>query len=170
MDVCHLWLRSYANALYSKPSLHLGPNSFQFLRFLTFTSSRIWPRQKRRHHNNVIGWELGILGTTHAVVLGFMLYTVWTEMNAADIDISDEANAITNIHLLAEDLPSPQREQIAFCRLFGAEAAWLHAIHVFCFSLLVVIIVVAIADIDRLFQGSVQVSDSRRCSGRHASD
>lgn len=215
---------------------------------------RIWPRQRRRQHNNVIGWELGILGTTYAVVLGFMLYTVWTEKNAADVNISDEANAITDIHRLAEHLPSPQREQlkkaardyvhvvldedwpsmrqghvdqlqshfnnrdiwrilatvepitmrqntaldhslyeiatlaqhrrtrylecesslpailwwvltfgclltIASCCLFGAESAWLHGIQVFCFSLLVAVILVAIADIDRPFQGSVQVSD-----------
>jgi Protein of unknown function (DUF4239) len=215
---------------------------------------RVWSREKRRRHNNVIGWELGITGTTYAVMLGFMLYTVWSDMGAADLNATQEANAITNIHRLAEDLPSPQREQlktaarayvhsvieedwpamergqleelkshtnnrdiwrilatvkpttpeqlvaldhsfyevsalaehrrvrylecesrlptilwlvlifgclvtIASCCLFGSSETWLHSTQVFCFSLLVAVILTAIADIDEPFKGSVRISD-----------
>ena len=38
--------------------------------------NRVWPREKRRQYNDLIGWQLSILGTTYAVILGFMLYTV----------------------------------------------------------------------------------------------
>jgi hypothetical protein len=223
---------------------------------LAFRSAldRLWPREKRTQHNNIIGWELGILGTTYAVVLGFMLYTVWTNYGAAEVNVDEEANAITNIHRLAEGLPPPQREQImkaardyanavinedwpamnrgrvdqltshannrdiwrilagvdpltprqfialdhclsqisalaehrrirylecesslppilwwvlvfgcllttASCCLFGGASARLHMIQVFCFSLLVSTVLVAIAAIDRPFKGAVRIND-----------
>ena len=33
---------------------------------------------KRRTYNDIIGWQVSVLGTTYAVILGFMLYTVWS--------------------------------------------------------------------------------------------
>jgi hypothetical protein len=44
--------------------------------------------------------------------------------------------------------------------MFGAANAWLHGIQVFAFSLLVALVLLAIADIDRPFQGSVHVRDA----------
>jgi len=43
--------------------------------------NRVWPREKRQRFNDLIGWQLSILGTTYAVILGFMLYTVWTSLD-----------------------------------------------------------------------------------------
>ena len=43
--------------------------------------------------------------------------------------------------------------------LFGSKSTWLHGLQVFAFSLLVGLVLVAIADIDGRFQGSVHVSD-----------
>lgn len=40
--------------------------------------NRVWPASQRRDHNDIIGWQVGVLGTTYAVILGFMLYAVWT--------------------------------------------------------------------------------------------
>jgi hypothetical protein len=71
--------------------------------------NRIWPREKRREHNDLIGWQLGILGTTYAVILGFMLYTVWTTFGAAELNADLEANALRNVYRLAEGLPPQQR-------------------------------------------------------------
>jgi len=31
----------------------------------------IWPAEKRRNYNELIGWQVTILGTTYAVILGF---------------------------------------------------------------------------------------------------
>ena len=59
-----------------------------------------------------IGWQLGILGTTYAVILGFMLYTVWINFGAADLNADAEANAVVNVYRLADGLPSYQRTQI----------------------------------------------------------
>jgi hypothetical protein len=44
--------------------------------------------------------------------------------------------------------------------MFGSDSTWLHGLQVFAFSLLIGLVLVAIADIDRPFQGSVHVQDS----------
>jgi len=79
-----------------------------FMRIL----DRIWPREQRQVHNELIGWQLNIIGTTYAVILGFMLYTVWTDFVAANLNVDLEASALRNVYRLAEGLPEPQRTQL----------------------------------------------------------
>jgi hypothetical protein len=216
--------------------------------------NRFWPRVRRRPHNDLIGWQLNILGTTYAVIMGFMLYTVWTNFGLADVNVDTEANALVNVYRLAEGLPEQQRAALrqaarfyadvvvekdwpAMARsepmseesrqikqemwhilmsvkaaspeqltaedhalyelsamaehrrirqlqnisrlptvlwfvlivggavtimsscMFSAESVPLHMLQVVAFSFLVALVLVAIADIDRPFQGSVHVSD-----------
>ena len=45
---------------------------------------RIWPADERRLHNELIGWQVTVLGTTYAVIVGFMLYAVWTGFEVAE--------------------------------------------------------------------------------------
>jgi hypothetical protein len=73
--------------------------------------NRFWPAAQRYIPNDLIGWQLNVLGTTYAVTLGFMLYTDWTNFNTAYLNSELEANALRNIYRLAEGLPR-QREQI----------------------------------------------------------
>ena len=214
--------------------------------------NRLWPSRHRKVHNDLIGWQLGILGTTYAVILGFMLYTVWTNYGMADLNADQEANAVINLYRIAEGLPpsqagqvralarryadtvvtrdwpqmgqsqSPEGSQsvdtalwktllsvkpttasegtaedhalsemsalsehrrtrllqnasripgilwwvlilgavvtIASATMFGTGSQLLHALQVFSFSFLVSLVLVAIADIDRPFQGSVHVN------------
>jgi hypothetical protein len=47
---------------------------------------------------------------------------------------------------------------IASASTFGSANTPLHALQVFVFSLLIILALVAVADIDRPFQGSVHVS------------
>ncbi len=216
--------------------------------------NRIWPWDKRHAHNDIIGWQLSILGTTYAVILGFMLYTVWTDFGAAEVNVDNEANSLANVYRLAEGLPDQQRDAIqtmarnyadtairddwpemaadrrpdasrkvnedmwkmltsvktaspaellaedhsiselselsehrrlrllqndfrlptvlwcvliiggivtiASASMFGSANTFLHALQVFAFSLLIALALVAIADIDRPFQGSVHVTNS----------
>jgi len=215
--------------------------------------NRIWPWDKRHDHNDLIGWQLSILGTTYAVMLGFMLFTVWTDFGSAEVNADNEANSLANVYRLAAGLPNEQRDQlqmlarsyadavinkdwpdmaadrlpeasreiaeemwktlmsvktasptellaedhaiselseisehrrirvlqnafrlpsvlwcvlviggavtIASASMFGSANTGLHALQVFAFSLLVALVLVAIADIDRPFQGSVHVRD-----------
>jgi hypothetical protein len=73
--------------------------------------NRIWPQEKRQVHNDLIGWQLNIIGTTYAVILGFMLYTVWTDFGSAILNVDLEASALRNVYRLAEGLPEQQRAQ-----------------------------------------------------------
>jgi magnesium-transporting ATPase (P-type) len=74
--------------------------------------NRIWPREKRQIHNDLIGWQLNIIGTTYAVILGFMLYTVWTDFGSANLNVDLEASALRNVYRLAEGLPEQQGVQL----------------------------------------------------------
>jgi hypothetical protein len=73
---------------------------------------RMWPLANRRAHNDIIGWQLSVLGTTYAVIVAFMLYAVWADYGRAEVNTEAEANAAVNIYRLAEGLPSQQRDEI----------------------------------------------------------
>lgn len=212
-----------------------------------------WPAEKRRAHNDLIGWQLSVLGTTYAVIIGFMLYTVWTDFGSAELNANAEANALVNVYHLSDGLgaeegaklkalakaygdavvnnewqemdnstiPTETREitrqmwqtitdskadspaeltvqdhtitqlgVLSACRrvrmvqseitlpgvlwfvlliggavtiastcMFGASNGRLHVIQVSAFTLLIALVLVAIADINRPYQGSVHVSD-----------
>ncbi len=74
--------------------------------------NRFWPREKRRGYNDLIGWQLGILGTTYAVILGFMLFAVWESLGEAALNVDAEANAAVDLYRLAQGLPEPQRTRL----------------------------------------------------------
>jgi Protein of unknown function (DUF4239) len=74
--------------------------------------NRIWPIKKRYAGNDQVGWQLSVLGTTYAVILGFMLYNEWSNFRAAALTVDLEASALRNIYRLAEGLPQPQRQQM----------------------------------------------------------
>lgn len=71
-----------------------------------------WPSSRRRDHNDIIGWQVSVLGTTYAVIMGFMLYAVWTSFRAADINADAEANCLVSVFRLADGLPAAQRDQV----------------------------------------------------------
>jgi hypothetical protein len=73
--------------------------------------NRFWPVAERHTQNDLVGWQLSVLGTTYAVTLGFMLYTDWTNFNTAYLNAEMEANSLRNIYRLAEGLPE-QRARI----------------------------------------------------------
>jgi uncharacterized membrane protein YfcA len=85
--------------------------------------NRVWPIPNRKLINDVTGWQLGILGTTYGVILGFMLYTVWNDFRAADVNTNLEAASLLTVSRIAAGLPSPQREEFHTLGLKYAEAA-----------------------------------------------
>jgi hypothetical protein len=84
--------------------------------------NRLWPISKRKLINDVTGWQLGILGTTYGVILGFMLYTVWNDFHTADINTHLEAASLLTVSRLAGGLPSPEREAFHSLGLQYADA------------------------------------------------
>lgn len=89
---------------------------------MMFALNALWPRERRKAHNDLIGWQLTVLGTTYAVIVGFMLYTVWTNFEAANENAEAEANAVVNIHRLAEGIPVEQREKLRTLAVAYADA------------------------------------------------
>src|SRR5271168_822981 len=79
-----------------------------------------WLAEKRRAHNDLIGWQLSVLGTTYAVIVGFMLYTVWINFGTADLNTDAEANSLVNVYRLADGLPVQQGARLkALARAYG---------------------------------------------------
>ena len=79
-----------------------------------------WPAERRRAHNDLIGWQLSVLGTTYAVIVGFMLYTVWIDFGTADLNADAEANSLVNLYRLSDGLAPRQGEKVKeLARAYG---------------------------------------------------
>src|SRR5271168_1618478 len=83
--------------------------------------NRVWPISNRKLINDVTGWQLGILGTTYGVILGFMLYTVWNDFRTAEVNTNLEASSLLTVSRIGASLPSPDREAIHALALKYAE-------------------------------------------------
>jgi hypothetical protein len=76
----------------------------------TWVMNRLWPVARRYTENDLVGWQLSVLGTTYAVTLGFMLYTEWGEFRSAELNVELEANSLRNIYRLAQGMPRARAE------------------------------------------------------------
>jgi hypothetical protein len=77
-----------------------------------FLIRRFWPYQTRREHNDLIGWHVSVLGSTYAVIIGFMLFAVWTNFQVADSNADGEANSLVNLARSALGLSAPSSQEI----------------------------------------------------------
>ena len=73
---------------------------------------RIWPPERRRLHNEITGWQISVLGTTYAVIMGFMLFAVWADFETAERNVEAEASCLINLYWAASGLPQAQRQEI----------------------------------------------------------
>ncbi|HEX3372999.1 MAG TPA: hypothetical protein VHS13_02255 [Edaphobacter sp.] len=85
--------------------------------------NRVWPISNRKLINDVTGWQLGILGTTYGVILGFMLYTVWNDFRMAEINTNLEAVSLLTVSRIAKGLPLRERDAFHALGLKYAEVA-----------------------------------------------
>jgi hypothetical protein len=83
--------------------------------------NRYWGASDRKLYNDVMGWQFGVLGTTYAVILGFMLSSVWTTFIAASEDVSEEATANLGVFRSAENLPKPYSDRLRSIAINYAE-------------------------------------------------
>ena len=74
--------------------------------------NRFWGASDRRPYNDVMDWQFGVLGTTYAVILGFMLSSVWTSYMTTSEDVSEEAIANLGVFRSAENLPEPYSDRL----------------------------------------------------------
>jgi hypothetical protein len=84
---------------------------------------RIWPATQRTEHNDIIGWQISVLGTTYAVILAFMLWNVWSNFQTARINVEMEANFLVDLYRIAGGLePTEGKSLRALCREYAAVA------------------------------------------------
>lgn len=84
---------------------------------------RVWPVTRRTEHNDIIGWQISVLGTTYAVILAFMLWNVWNNFQTARINAEIEANFLVDLYRIAGGLDAAQGKPIrALCREYAAVA------------------------------------------------
>ena len=62
----------------------------------TLVLNRIWPVASRHTQNDLVGWQLSVLGTTYAVTLGF------GKFGGADVEASKQLERIAIDHFAAE--------------------------------------------------------------------
>ena len=66
----------------------------------------------RKQSNDFTGALLGLIGTTYAVILAFLLAGLWTHYQQAKADAQLEAADVVNIFRVARQLPVENRRQI----------------------------------------------------------
>ncbi|HKD01777.1 MAG TPA: hypothetical protein VKB77_05095 [Terriglobales bacterium] len=72
----------------------------------------VWRPSSRRGHNDVTATNVGVIGTTYAVLIAFMLSNVWTSFRAAESNAEQESNSLVNVFRIAKTLPQPERGHI----------------------------------------------------------
>ena len=77
-----------------------------------FGIRRFWVPSARHAHNDAIGPNVSVIGTTYAVIVAFMLSGVWNDMRAAQLNTEQEANRVVNIYRFAEELPAESKVEI----------------------------------------------------------
>ena len=70
------------------------------------------PLAALRPSNDTVGNYLQTVGTVYAVLLAFVVYVVWGQLNDARAAVDREANEILDLMRSARGLPKPQRRRI----------------------------------------------------------
>jgi len=71
-----------------------------------------WAPSVRTAHNDVVGPNVGVIGTTYAVLIAFMLSGVWNNLQAARLNAEQEANSLVNIFRFAYQLPPESQSPV----------------------------------------------------------
>jgi hypothetical protein len=77
-----------------------------------FLLQRVWPSASRRNQNDLVGWNVTVLGTIYGVMVGFMLFAVWSDFETANANVEAEANCLVNVVRSSRGLPLKERTQI----------------------------------------------------------
>jgi hypothetical protein len=80
--------------------------------FFIWFINRFWRIEQRKHYNDIIGWQFGVLGTIYAVTIAFVLSSVWGSYVATSADVAGEASATLGVFRSAENLPKPYSDEL----------------------------------------------------------
>src|SRR6185312_2794071 len=73
---------------------------------------RVWRSELRRQYNDLIGWNVRVLGSIYAVIIGFMLFAVWTNFATAYTNTDSEANCLVDVVRASRGLPPGPKDRI----------------------------------------------------------
>jgi hypothetical protein len=73
---------------------------------------RFVPHPLREVHNHVAGFIFATVGVIYAVLLAFVVISVWTGVDAARQTTFREADALAGVYWISRDLPLPLGSQI----------------------------------------------------------
>jgi hypothetical protein len=80
--------------------------------FLVYLVRRLPALKEVREHNDVTSAYATAIGTIYAVLLAFMLFSVWNRYDQARSNVEMEAAALANIYRLADSLEEADRTHI----------------------------------------------------------
>ena len=75
-------------------------------------TQRLIPLSVRERHNDTTGIVYAALYVMFGVTVGFSLFTVWQQYNAARQVVHSEAASVEQVYRLAERLPEPERSRV----------------------------------------------------------
>jgi hypothetical protein len=70
------------------------------------------PSERLRPHHDVAGFLVAVIGVLYAVVLGFLVVTVWTAFDNAQQTADTEAGKVADAYGFAYGLPQPTRSRV----------------------------------------------------------
>jgi Protein of unknown function (DUF4239) len=71
-----------------------------------------WAPASRLAQNDVVGPNVGVIGTTYAVLIAFMMSGVWNNLQVARLNAEQEANNLVNIFRFGFQLPPESRSEV----------------------------------------------------------
>jgi len=75
---------------------------------------RAWPLTRRTEHNDIIGWQISVLGIRYAVILAFMLWNVRNNFQIARVTTEMEANYLVDLYRVASGLQPSESTDPSF--------------------------------------------------------
>jgi uncharacterized membrane protein len=77
-----------------------------------FVVARLIPAERRRRHNDVIGFVYAVVGVAYAVLLGLVVIAAWNTLDLAKANAYTETNALIQLDWYGHSLPQPQHAEI----------------------------------------------------------
>ncbi len=80
--------------------------------FVLWLVRRLVTHDRLTPHNEVSGFVYAVIGVIYAVILGFVVISVWEQYQDAESNSRQEADAVGDIYRIAEGLPGTARQQM----------------------------------------------------------
>lgn len=77
-----------------------------------FAMEKLIPAERRRKHNDVIGFVYAVVGVAYAVLLGLVVIASWNTLDLAKANTYTESNALIQLDWYGHSLPQPQHAEI----------------------------------------------------------